>query len=173
MILLSDLAYISLIALGVGDLFAFYVFFPFYYVPRLMKAFLIALPQLVLNGLTQMSLKDKMTTLGQKGVEARQQKAEEQAMIALVSNEDPLKGILAEMVPSIVAQIDMPGYVRKGVEAQIRKGIVNSPINITNAVGPPIISWLDKQVTQLSGGKVHLAEELKALGVLSTAEKVQ
>src|SRR5437867_12970210 len=167
MILLSDLAYISLIALGVGDLFAFYVFFPFYYLPRLMRAFLTALPQLVLNGLTQMSLKDKMTTLGRKGVEARQQKAEDQALIAMVSTEDPLKGIVAELVPALMGGVagDLPAYVRKGIEARVKKAVIDSPINLTNAVAPPGIKWLDERVTSLSGGKVHLAEELKALGV--------
>ena len=174
MIALSDLAYASLIALGIGDLFAFYVFFPFFYVPRLMKAFLTALPQLVLNGLTQLGTNQKMSELGKKGVEARQEKAENQALIAMVSTEDPLKGIVSELVPALMGGVatDLPAYVRKGIEARVQKAIIASPMNLTNAVAPPVIKWLDERVTQLSGGKVHLAEELKALGVLSTAEKV-
>src|SRR6266850_2559469 len=137
---------------------------------------LTALPSLIIQGLTTMGAaeakSEKMKALGMKGVEARQVKAEEQAMIALASADDPVKGILAEMVPLLVGAVDMPAYIRKGVEAQVRKAIVNTPINITNAAAPPVIKWLDTQVTKLSGGKVHLAEELKALGVLSTAEKV-
>jgi len=178
LIALSDLAYISLIALGVGDLFAFYVFFPFFYLPRLLKAMLTALPSLIIQGLTTMGAaqakSEKMAILGQKGVEARQQKAEESALIAMVSTEDPLKGIIAELVPTLMGGIagDLPAYVRKGIEARVKSAIVASPINLTNAVAPPVIKFLDEKVTALSGGKVHLAEELKALGVLSNAEKV-
>jgi len=172
---LGDIAALGLIALSIGDLFAFYVFFPFFYVPRLMRAFLTALPQLVLNGLTQLGTNQKMSELGRKGVEARQQKAEDQALIAMVSTEDPLKGIVAELVPALMGGVagDLPAYVRKGIEARVKKAVIDSPINLTNAVAPPVIKWLDERVTSLSGGKVHLAEELKALGVLSTAEKVE
>ena len=102
MLSLGDIAALGLIALSIGDLFAFYVFFPFFYVPRLMRAFLTALPQLVLNGLTQLGTNQKMSELGRKGVEARQQKAEDQALIAMVSTEDPLKGIVAELVPALM-----------------------------------------------------------------------
>src|SRR6266487_3607422 len=136
MIALSDLAYLSLIALGIGDLFAFYVFFPFFYVPRLMKAFLTALPSLLLSGLTQMgenqAKSDKMKGLAMKGVEARQQKAEDQALIAMVSTEDPLKGIIAELTPALIggAAGDLPAYVRKGIEARVQKAIIASPINL-------------------------------------------
>lgn len=119
---------------------------------------------------------NKMSVLGQKGVEARQQKAEDQALIGLISTEDPLKGIIAELIPSLMSSIpgaeSLPAYARKGIEARIKKGIIDSPINLTNAVAPPVIKFLDEKVSQLSGGKVHLAEELKALGVLSNAEKV-
>ena len=175
MIALSDLAYISLIALGVGDLFAFYVFFPFFYFPRLLKAALTMLPGLIIQGLTQLGTNQKMSELGKKGVEARQQKAEESALIAMVSTEDPLKGIVSELVPALMGGVagDLPAYVRKGIEARVQKAIIASPINLTNAVAPPVIKWLDERVTALSGGKVHLAEELKALGVLSNAEKVE
>jgi len=174
------LAYISLIALGVGDLFAFYVFFPFFYLPRLLKAMLTALPSLIIQGLTTMGAaqakSEKMAILGQKGVEARQAKAEESALIAMVSTEDPFKGIVAELVPSLMGSVagagDLPAYVRKGIEARVKSAIMSSPINLTNALGPPFIKFLDEKITALSGGKVHLAEELKALGVLSTAEKV-
>lgn len=180
MIALSDVAYISLIALGLGDLFAFYVFFPFFYLPRLMKNVLTALPVLIINGLAQMgqqqATSEKMKGLAQKGVEARQAKAEDNAMLALVSTEDPLKGIIAELLPSLVSSIpgmeNLPAYARKGIEARVRTGLVNTPINLTNTVAPPVIKWLDEKVTALSGGKVHLAEELKALGVLSNAEKI-
>ena len=128
----------------------------------------------VLTFFTSQNKSEKMTALGQKGVEARQQKAEESALIAMVSVEDPLKGIISELVPSIMAGVrgDLPAYVRKGIEARVKTAIMASPINITNAVAPPVIKFLDEKVTALSGGKVHLAEELKALGVLSNAEKV-
>src|SRR5947208_14025112 len=121
MIALSDLAYISLIALGVGDLFAFYVFFPFFYVPRLMKAFLTALPQLVLNGLTQLGTNQKMSELGKKGVEVRQQKAEESALIALVSTDDRLQGIIAKLVPTLMRRLAdaLPADLRTGIEADV------------------------------------------------------
>jgi len=128
----------------------------------------------VLTFFTSQNKSEKMTALGQKGVEARQQKAEESALIAMVSVEDPLKGIISELVPSIMAGVrgDLPAYVRKGIEARVKTAIMASPINITHAVAPPVIKFLDEKVTALSGGKVHLAEELKALGVLSNAEKV-
>jgi hypothetical protein len=178
------LAYISLIALGAGDLFAFYVFFPFVYIPKVLKAVMgklpellgAMIPQLIAGVFQQQTTSEKMKGLAQKGVEARQQKAEEGALLALVSTEDPLKGIIADLVPSLLSSIPgaegLPAYARKGIESRVRTGIINSPVNLTNAVAPPVIKWLDEKVTQFSGGKVHLAEELKALGVLSNAEKV-
>jgi len=178
LIALSDLAYISLIALGVGDLFAFYVFFPFFYLPRLLKAMLTALPSLILQGLTTMQTSDKMKDLGKKGVEARQAKAEQQAVMALAIGDDVIKAGLVELAPALAEGIagqlgiKIPAGTKSMLVSRVQKGLLESEINFTNALAPPFIKWLDERVTQFSGGKVHLAEELKALGVLSNAEKV-
>jgi hypothetical protein len=135
------------------------------------------IPALIAGVFQQQTTSEKMRGLAQKGVEARQQKADDNAILALVSTEDPLKGIIAELVPSLLSSIPgaegLPAYARRGIENRVRQGIVNSPVNLTNAVAPPVIKWIDERVTQLSGGKVHLAEELKALGVLTNAEKVE
>lgn len=146
---------LSFILYTVAVIYGLYI-----YIPK----FGAVLAQSFMGGIGQFFLRDKMSGLSQKGVEARAAKAEQEAGLALVASVDPLKAVVSELVSGFLDNMDsIPKSIRPAISAQIGKAIGSSNVNFTTS----ILGAIDKKFPQLK-----LSENLKALGVISNAEKV-
>ncbi|HWY27633.1 MAG TPA: hypothetical protein VNW25_00085 [Candidatus Sulfotelmatobacter sp.] len=147
---------LSFILYTVAVIYGLYVFLP---------KFGAGLGGLIMTGIQGFFVKDKMSNLSQKGVEARLAKQQQQEANAIMIGDDFMKGILAEMVPSMITNAmgdALPKQYLANIEKRIEQGILLSPINMTEKIGGPVIKWVDKLLPQLK-----VSQSLKALGVVT------
>jgi hypothetical protein len=119
----------------------------------------------VMQGIQGFFTQQKMTALGEKGVEARQQKAQREGQIALIAADDPMKGMLAPFVgEQIRHSTQIPKALREVFAENAEKMILKNEINLTNW----LVTALDKKFPTWG-----LSEKINALGVITNAEKVE
>jgi hypothetical protein len=146
---------LSFILYTIAVIYGLYV-----YLPR----FGAGLGGLIMQGIQGFFVQSKMKDLSVKGVEARQLKAENEAGLAMVAAVDPLKAVFGELLEGFLSNMDsIPKSVRPAISGQIGKAVQASPINFTAWA----VSAIDKRFPQ-----AKISENLKALGVITNAEKV-
>ncbi len=142
----------------------------YYYLPwigtKLISSGLSGLASVFLGAQTQ----SKMAELSAKGVQARQQKALDEGALQLVTGLDPLKGIAAELLAGGIGGMESLGplkltkTMKTSLATYAQTAVMASQINFTEAA----LNALDTKFPQLK-----LRENLKILGVLTTAEKIR
>lgn len=118
-------------------------------IPIIVSNIVTELPRLLVEGISGLFQKEKMTALGAAGNMA---KAEKAAGLQMIADVDPLK---AAILPYLEGQIP------KMYRPILYKVLENTPVNFTGYA-----------INVLSSKFPQIAESLKALGVVSNAQQV-